>query len=134
MFMYYYRSIFCICLLWEMIFPTQICLWSFGLSISGWGLGFLDFRLGPSFSHRLEFWVVTLRIGFWILGCLYNSRPKYGPWVFRFHQHLQIWSCCITELWELSQSFSYRCNVNLSKRWFKNYSQYLHWEEEKFQF
>lgn len=88
MFMYYYRSIFCICLLREMIFPTQICLWSFGLLISGWGLGFLDFRLGPSFSHRLEFWVVTLRIGFWILGwdsfaalfCQYNnSRPKYGP-------------------------------------------------------
>ena len=32
--------------------PTQIGLWSFGLSICGWGFGFLDFGLGTSFGDE----------------------------------------------------------------------------------
>ena len=32
--------------------PTQIGLWSFELSICGWGFGFLDFGLGTSFGDE----------------------------------------------------------------------------------
>ena len=32
--------------------PTQISLWSFGLSICGGGFAFLDFGLGTSFGDE----------------------------------------------------------------------------------